>query len=325
MTIIAGIDEAGYGPRLGPLFTSCAAFRVARDGPANPGGLWAELSACVARPGENGGDGRFTVGDSKALYSSGRGLARLEHALLAFLAAGDGAHPEAAEDLSRRLLSARCRASLAEHPWYADRGERLPADCDGKELAASAERLAAECALRRALPVHFAARALAEGEFNRRVARLGNKATALLELVAELLAGLRAAAGGERLEVCVDRLGGRTDYAPLLARAFPGAFAWEESRSAEVQRYRLEGLAGPTFVTFQVRAEQESFPVALASMTSKYLRELYMRRFNAWWQRLVPELPQTSGYHADANEFLAALAPHRQRLGVSEASLVRCR
>jgi hypothetical protein len=166
---------------------------------------------------------------------------------------------------------------------------------------------------------------LAEGEFNRRVERLGSKATVLAELVAELLAGVRRAAGAAPLVIHVDRLGGRTDYGPLLAAAFPGGFAWQERAAPEEQSYRIEGLAGPTRVTFQVKADRDCFAAALASMFSKYLRELYMRRFNAWWRELDPGLPATTGYHADAGAFLRAAAPHRARLKLPDAALVRSR
>jgi len=279
----------------------------------------------VARPGRGSGD-RLAVGDSKALYAAGGTLSRLERGALAFLMLQDGgAAPEVAEALSRRLLSERCRASLAAHPWYADRGERLPLDCDAADLAASAQRLARGCRSSGTRPAHIAARALGEGEFNCRVERAGNKAAVLVELVAELLAGLRCAAGSEPLVVYVDRLGGRTDYGPLLAAAFPGGFAWQERYTPEEQGYRVKGLAGPTLVVFKVKADRDCFAAALASMFSKYLRELYMRRFNAWWREIDPALPETSGYHADAKVFLGALEPHRARMGLSAAALVRSR
>jgi hypothetical protein len=325
--IIAGIDEAGYGPLLGPLFTSCVALRSEAPWSAGPGELWERLEGCVGRnPGRpRKGGGRILVGDSKRLYASGGGLTHLERATLAFLALRDGAVPARPEELFRRTLTDPCRQSLSAHPWYADRGEGLPLDCPREELVAASCELAALCARRGVGAVTVSSRALAEGEFNRRVRRLDNKASALLELVAELLADVRAAAGSEPLEVHVDRLGGRTDYAPLLSMAFPGAFVWQETFSAAEQRYRLEGLPGPTVVAFRVRADGDCFSTALASMASKYQREILMRRFNAWWRERVPELPATSGYHADAGDFLAALAPHRERLGVAEDQLVRCR
>jgi hypothetical protein len=329
VTVIAGIDEAGYGPRLGPLVTSAAALgiegTIAGAGLEPPPCLWERLSGCVARPGRRSGR-RLAVGDSKAIYSSGGRLDGLERATLAFAAlAGSRGLAERPAELLAQLLSDRCRSSLAEHPWYADRGEQLPLDGERAVLADAAGELADGCRRSGVRAVQFASRVLAEGEYNRRVARTDNKATVLLELVTELLAGLRAAAGAEALSVVVDRLGGRTDYAPLLTAAFPGGFVWRLGSGAEEQAYRVDGLAGPTVVRFRIKADRDCFSTALASMVSKYLRELHMRRFNAWWRELDPGLPATTGYHADAGPFLDAARPHRERLELADAMLIRSR
>ena len=322
MTFIAGIDEAGYGPRLGPLVVSAAAFQV-EEAPGGPGGLWDLRSECVGRPGRGAGK-RLAVGDSKLLYKGGGGLDGLEKPLLAFLGAA-GAAVGSPDELCAHLFSERCRASLGAHPWYADRGERLPLDAPAGEIAEWAGRLRGCCAARGVAVGPFASRALAEAEFNRRVERLGNKATVLMGLVAELLAGLRAAAGSDRLDVYVDRLGGRTDYRPLLSMAFPGAWVWEQERGEERQVYRVEGLAGPTRAEFMVKADRSCFPAALASITSKYLREIFMRRFNAYWKGVDSQIPQTSGYWADAGRFLEAIAAHRQQMEIADGELIRCR
>ncbi len=322
MTILAGIDEAGYGPRLGPLVSSAAAFRCPECDGAAPD-LWELLSAAVCRPGR-GAAGRLAVGDSKKLYARGSGLARLECGVLGFLGAG-GELPGSPGELVGRLLSERCRQSLDDHPWYADRGEHLPLEADAGTTAERAGALADVCSRQGVETVLLAGRLLAEGEFNRRVEVLDNKASVLISLVIDLLRELRRAAGEEPLNISVDRMGGRTDYVPVLSAAFPHGFVWEEERTARRQCYRIDGLEGPTTVEFLVKADASRFPVALASMTSKYLREVFMRRFNAYWQDLDPQVPTTSGYHADAEPFLQAVAEHRRRMGLGRGELVRLR
>jgi hypothetical protein len=80
MTWIVGIDEAGYGPNLGPFVMSAAAFEV----PAALGtsDLWKALSATVRRCSDEEDD-RLVVDDSKLVYSGARTLGGLEKSVLA--------------------------------------------------------------------------------------------------------------------------------------------------------------------------------------------------------------------------------------------------
>ena len=58
---------------------------------------------------------------------------------------------------------------------------------------------------------------------------------------------------------------------------------------------------------FEVDAEAAHFPVALASMAAKLVRELRMARFNRYWGARASELKPTAGYRADAERWLADL------------------
>src|SRR4051794_16628656 len=82
MPWIIGIDEAGYGPNLGPFVMTSVACRVPE---AHAGAdLWRVLGAGVRRHHEPD-DGRLLVEDSKLVYAGARPLRDLEKNVLATL------------------------------------------------------------------------------------------------------------------------------------------------------------------------------------------------------------------------------------------------
>jgi ribonuclease HII len=123
--------------------------------------------------------------------------------------------------------------------------------------------------------------------------------------------------------VWVDKQGGRNSYAAQVQHGLPGGAVVVEEEGAERSSYRVVGLGEPWRVTFQPRADGEQFCVALASMVSKYVRELLMGEFNAFWQRHVPGLKATAGYPGDAGRFLEAIRPAARVLGIAEEALWR--
>jgi len=74
-----GLDEAGYGPNLGPLVLSSTACHVPAD--AAPC-LWKALRKAV-RKTHHADNGRLTIDDSKKVNDGPTGLAKLEAGVLA--------------------------------------------------------------------------------------------------------------------------------------------------------------------------------------------------------------------------------------------------
>ena len=73
MPWVVGIDEAGYGPNLGPLVQAAVALRLPDDDPAG----WETLKPWVRRCHEKD-DGRLLVDDSKKVHAGPNGFAKLE-------------------------------------------------------------------------------------------------------------------------------------------------------------------------------------------------------------------------------------------------------
>src|SRR5262245_15423136 len=95
MLVYAGIDEAGYGPMLGPLCVACTAFVVQDHDPETAGGcdLWKKLKKAVCKK-RTDKRRRIAVDDSKKIKLPNDGnvhpLRFLERGVLSFLSAGAG-------------------------------------------------------------------------------------------------------------------------------------------------------------------------------------------------------------------------------------------
>jgi len=143
--------------------------------------------------------------------------------------------------------------------------------------------------------------------YNEIVARVGNKATLLFGRASILMRDLWEKHGREGVSLTVDRHGGRKYYAGLLDIAFPEAKIEVLSESEEESCYRLSGGGRGMGLRFAARAEERDASVALASMFSKYTRELFMELFNRYWLARAGQVAATAGYWEDGERFLAEI------------------
>ncbi len=112
--IYVGIDEAGYGPLLGPLVVARSVFLVKDRDPASaPPCLWTRLAACVGHAADRAALVR--VDDSKRLHAGGGGLRSLEHGVLALLSSAPAslARNQSRQPGSRRSWAASRRIVAA--------------------------------------------------------------------------------------------------------------------------------------------------------------------------------------------------------------------
>ena len=159
--------------------------------------------------------------------------------------------------------------------------------------------------------------------FNALLDRHDSKAAVLAIALGELLRAAQEACPEEALYFFVDKHGGRNSYAPLLQPAFDDGVVLANEEGALRSVYRLQGAKRAMQVVFQPRADGDHLCVALASMLSKYLREVLMVQFNQFWQKHLPELKPTAGYPTDAVRFFADIQETIGRLNIPHETLWR--
>ncbi len=282
MTLVVGTDEAGYGPNLGPLVVAATAWEAA----ANTDGVEAAFAGAMA-----GIDGLW--GDSKRIFRGGAGFAALERGAMAGVAACGGGVP----DRWAGLL-ATVAASGGEPAEWAEAAEqlRLPRENSRAGAAVAAEKASATLATSGLRLVAVRCRLVQPREFNALLDAGLNKSDILSRATLDLAAPFVSAAAGESVVWC-DRHGGRRRYAPLVSRAFAAPLVQVIDETPEWSAYRIPDAR--CRIEFSVRGESR-LPVALASMTAKYVRELSMAAFNDCWGGRMAGLEPTAGYPVDA-------------------------
>ncbi|HUY34982.1 MAG TPA: hypothetical protein VMV69_19700 [Pirellulales bacterium] len=331
MGYLVGTDEAGYAPNLGPLVVSATVWQV----PGEPceADLYESLRdvvtatparrrATAPREGEADGDCvPLFLADSKLVYKPAGGLANLEFGMLSSLA-WVGRRPKSWREVWE-TLDAEGFARVESLPWHDGYDHPLGCDAATIDRQAAAVRAGADAAGVRLLAVR--SRAVFPELWNERIDRHLNKCTVLslvtLDLLAEVLAALDLLEAAPVFAIC-DKHGGRNCYRPLLQRCLTDALVEVRREGRDESLYGWGRGERRVEVAFRAKAERY-LPAALASMASKYLRELAMEAFNEFWRRHVPGLVATAGYPGDAARFKTDIGAAQRAMGIDERVLWR--
>ncbi|MHC4606498.1 MAG: hypothetical protein ACYTAF_06140 [Planctomycetota bacterium] len=200
--LTGGIDEAGYGPRLGPLVIAATYIRY--DRPRTP---------CPV-----------PVGDSKKLYSRARGIAAMERSVLAF-----AGQVLPLPGLTYRGLRGHAAGPAPELPWYGD----FPLPWGAREVPVTSVR-----AWLGGREFGFAARVVEPEAIN----GSANKADLLFRETAALMREVLERFPDEPTAFRIGKQGGRRYYRSMLARAFGVPFRrLKEEPATSSYSARLDG------------------------------------------------------------------------------------
>lgn len=345
MGIVIGMDEAGYGPNLGPLVVTVTVWEV----PGDPKDIdfWSALADVVDRSPPRDAS-RLHVADSKQVYNRSRGIDPLERGVLSALGlchsqstvdsgaplglsapAGEQStggqatsgtqFPGSFRELWRLLIADEDITPDVE-PWFVDGDLPLPLAVHKECFEETISRWRACCEQHGIRLRTIRSDIVLTERFNRMVRQFDSKGVALSRVSMRLLRNVWDVDDPEPTQIIADKHGGRNRYDEFLAEVLDDRMIFRRQEGRQLSSYRV----GSADVHFQAKAEAH-FPVALASMVSKYVRELSMTLFNRFWANQVPGLKPTQGYPVDARRFKRDIAEAQARLGLSDDVLWRQR
>ncbi|MGV6814582.1 MAG: hypothetical protein ACWA5W_06165 [Phycisphaerales bacterium] len=301
--LYTGIDEAGYGPMLGPMCVAQSSFLVTDWAVGDPApDFWDTLHEAIGKT-KTDAKTRIAIGDSKKLKLANstktkHPLIHLERAVLAMLATRDGQYPTTDLELFERL-----GADLERTPWAQGGAMDLPLGSSMEQLNIDASHLRTVMNKHGVTLVGIRVNTIHVEQFNELYLTTRSKASATTLAMVEHLRTLEShRQRATHIRIVCDRQGGRTRYRSILSDLYPDIRAIEESPRAS--RYAIGDKMG---ILLTPKADDYYFPVALASMAAKLVRELMMMRFNRYWATRNPELKPTAGYVQDARRWLAEM------------------
>lgn len=314
MAYLIGTDEAGYGPNLGPLTVTGTLWKT----PQTDTCLYGSLSSSVRQTTK--GDGIF-IADSKRVYSGS--ITQLETGVLALVYGLSGQIPSNWMELAQSVCSEESIKRLPDQVWLNGQLLELPLKADTERIKRLSDLFLNDCNENHVELQRIECVPVFPPEFNSQVERLGNKAT-LLSSETLLIVQRMMSQTDDDLEIGCDKHGGRSKYAGLLQQYLTDEFVIVGEESLAVSDYSFRENDRDVVVRFQAKGET-FLPTALASMVSKYVREVFMKIWNEFWQLKIPDIKPTKGYPVDAKRFKSDIAKVQKELGIEDRLIWRNR
>ena len=325
MQHIIATDEAGYGPNLGPLVIGATRWESADEDFDFQNALaefvFDQKSGLVQYEKRSDSSG-LMIADSKAVYTSGK-IELLERGVLASLYAIHSVVPKTVGELMG--LFGVDPDSIQDSEYFQCNDSKLPIASDLETIELLGAKINESLARKEATIKQLSVATVFPKRFNEGIEVHGNKASCLTaESLGLIKTNMNAvqADPDNRFDIRCDKHGGRNRYAPSIQETFGDSWVTIETESRPCSRYKFQN--GQAAIEFNSKGESW-LPIALASMCAKYVREIYMQRWNRYWQVHLPHLKPTKGYPVDAKRFKKDIASKQKKLGISDADIWRIR
>jgi ribonuclease HII len=266
--------------------------------------------------------GRLLITDSKKAYTRSLGIRHLQRTVLTVLKCL-GKEPSTLPELIE-LLCPSCLVRLSDYPWYRDIADySLSMDIADKEVASAV--LADDMASNGIKLLELKSCCLDVAYYNKMVAAVRNKANVLFSAVCSLIKSAYDNFAGDDLQIIVDRQGGRVHYRSQLQRMFGDMELKILCENQSTSSYELQANGKTMRLHFVVGADDRFLPVSLASMVSKYLRELLVDNMNRYFTGFSTDLKPTAGYWKDGLRFIEDLRTNLPEVHFDSNQLIRSR
>ncbi len=302
---VVGIDENGLGPKLGPLVATAVTIELKRyaSGRLAEKGLGLGITDSKA----TAGFGKMSFAESIALALCKRRLGYVprdvDDLLDALVLEGPLERRARCPDMAARGLCFGAGISLPAYGGDADSGEARLRALEGRTMRVTHVRSALAC-------VSMLNEALVGGR---------SKLAMDLELFERLLIDARGRTEAPITAVC-GMVGGIRDVPRFASVIDPARYVLAE-RDKTAIRYDVAEIGR---VSFEVSADANHLPVALASIVGKYVRELTMGRIAKALRTHDEALPEPSGYHDPVTaRFVVQSEALRRRLAIVDGCFAR--
>jgi ribonuclease HII len=356
--LVIGIDEAGYGPSIGPFVVVATVWRAPSElsvedleerlQPEFQARPLVAIRTGATRAGSHraANPAHIPLGDSKKIYAgkyAEEGLQLGARFLLetVSLANKSESHDSRQADCDENPDKENASwgdglypsdwLRIKSVPWLRELDLRLqtsPPHCESP-INVYPELFQLGISKLSSLGIELigaSGRLIDEIEWNRLIKQYQNKSLVLSELSLGLARDVVAAHAitNEPIEIYCDKHGGRNRYQAHLMKAFDNEWFEALAETSQLSRYSAKWEGHPLMIQFRVEGDS-IIPSAAASILAKWTREKSMETLNAYWAGKsethgYPAPKPTAGYYVDAVRFAKDIESLATKHGPSKSA-----